>query len=413
MNGARILGRVSLVAALVLASKVASAQAPAANVEQAKIQFNLGAQAYTAARYDVAVAAFDEAYRLLPRPEILFSLAQAEKKQCVVAKDAALLKKALGHYRQYYGTEIPGGGRKPEAVESIQYLEQLATQAEFGGGQGGAGQKTTKLNVFSSADGAHVYVDGRSVGDVPFVGPVSPGKHTISVRLEGFVSSQRDVVVDEGTTQTLPMPLVERPVGVAFDTTPGADVYVDGRFTGRAPFGPEGVPLPPGNHVAVVVKNGKRLATKEFTLVRNKPMLVSLPLETSNQRVSAFVIGGIGLGALLTSGVFYAIAIAEESRVENRQALLDRGELDAKGLTSYNTALANRDAFRTSGTVIGFGGVAALTGGVLLYALDKPDPNSVPIRPSEDPKKPKNEFDVAVTPYFTGQGLGLGAMGRF
>ncbi|MBL0193723.1 MAG: VCBS repeat-containing protein [Myxococcales bacterium] len=68
----------------------------------AKTQFSLGAQAYSTARYDVAVVAFAEAYRLLPRPEILFSLAQAEKKQCLATKDGALLKKALKHFREYY-----------------------------------------------------------------------------------------------------------------------------------------------------------------------------------------------------------------------------------------------------------------------------------------------------------------------
>jgi len=407
----------ALVAAVAVSSS-RSASAQGSNVEQAKTQFTLGAQAYTAARYDVAVAAFEEAYKLLPRPEILFSLAQAEKKQCVAIKDANLLKKALAHYRQYYASDVPQNGRKTEAVESIQYLEQLATQPEYGGGTAAAAQKSaTKLAVFSTADGAHVYIDGRSQGDVPFVGNVTPGKHTIAVRLEGFTESEREVFVPEGTTQTIPMPLVERPVGVAFDTGAGADVYVDGRFVGRTPFGAQGVPLPPGGHVVVVVKNGKRLVTKDVTVVRNRPMVVRLPLETSNQRVASYAVGGLGVVALLGSAAFYAVAIAEEGRANSRLDGLEAGTLEEGGLKIYNNAVANRDAFRGAGTIAGVVGVVGLATGIGLFAFDTPDPKSVPLRTPDEPKaKPKSDFDVSVAPLFSpgAQGLyGLGAVGRF
>jgi len=384
------------------------------NVEQAKTQFTLGAQAYTAAKYDVAVTAFEEAYRLLPRPEILFSLAQAEKKQCVAVKDATLLKKALAHYRQYYALDLPQNSRKTEAVESIQYLEQLATQPEYGGGQPAVAQKSpTKLAVFSSADGAHVYIDGRSQGDVPFVGPVSPGKHTVLVRLEGFTDASREVLVPEGTTQTIPMPLTERAVGVAFDTSPGADVYVDGRFMGRTPFPVEGAPLSPGNHVVVVVKNGRRLATKDIKVERSRPIVVRMPLETSTQRVASYVVGGLGLAAVVGAGAFYAVAAAEQARAENRLDQQDAGTLDVGGLRQYTQAATNRDAFRAAGTITGIAGLTVFTGAVLLFAFDTPDPKSVPLRGTDEPKaKPKGDFDVSIAPSF-GPMNGAFVTGRF
>lgn len=396
----RLLSASVLAAALGLAPGIAHAQQ--ANVEQAKTQFTLGAQAYTAAKYDVAVTAFEEAYRLLPRPEILFSLAQAEKKQCVAVKDANLLKKALAHYRQYYALDLPQNSRKTEAVESIQYLEQLASQAEYGGGQAPATAKApTKLAVFSTADGAHVYVDGRSQGDVPFVGPVAPGRHTVLVRLEGFTDATRDVIVPEGTTQTIPMPLSERAVGVAFDTALGADVYVDGRFVGRTPLPVEGAPLAPGNHVVVVVKNGKRLATKDIKVERNRPIVVRMPLETSTQRVGAYAVGAVGIAALVGAGAFYFVAAAEQSRAQSRSERIPQGTLDADGLRQYTQAVANRDAFRASGTITGIAGLAVLTGAVLLYVVDTPDPKSVPVRSTDEPKaKPKGDFEVSVAPSF-------------
>ncbi len=387
---------------------------PASPLEQAKTQFNLGAQAYTAGRYELAVTAFDEAYKLLPRSEILFSLAQAEKKQCVIMKDGALLRKALTHYRQYYAAA--DASRKTDAAEAIGYLEQLATQAEFGGAPAAAAAQkaATKLSVYASVDGAHVYVDGRSQGDVPFVGPVAPGKHRVLVRLDGYEPAERDVFVAEGTTQTLPMTLAERPVGVAFDTTSGAEVHVDGAFLGRTPLPVAGVALAPGVHTAVLVKNGRRLATKDFTVERGKPMVVRMPLEVSNQRVAAFAVGGVGVASLVASGVFYGIALAEESRALNRETQRNGGNLQPVGLEQYNNALGNRDTYRAAGTVAALGGAAALSAGVLLYAFDKPDPNSVPLRAPEGPKtKPKSDFEVAVAPLLAPGTAGVGALGRF
>lgn len=407
--------RAFMVAAVTLALVAPRPASADATTDQAKTQFTLGAQAYTAGKYDVAVAAFEEAYRLLPRPEILFSLAQAEKKQCVAAKDPNLLKKALAHYRQYYAMDLPQSARKAEAVESIQVLEQLAMQPELGGvAPTAAAQKApTKLAVYASVDGAHVFIDGRNQGDVPFVGSVAPGKHTVVVRLAGYTDATRDVVVTEGSTQTIPMTLVERKVGVAFDTASGADVYVDGQFVGRAPFGPAGVELLPGPHVAVVVKNGKKLATREITVERNKPMVVRVPLETSSQRVGSYVVGGLGVVALLGAGAFYVSAFAEQTRAKNLLTQRDQGALDADGLDSYDRAVTNRDALRTSGTIAGAVGVVGLAAGVALFVLDTPDPKSVPLRTPEAPKaKPGSEFEVSLVPAF-GPLNGLLARGTF
>ena len=66
---------ISTVLMVILA--VGSGEAEGDKVTQAKTYFEAGKQAYEASRYAIAISAFDEAYRLSPRSQILFSLAQA------------------------------------------------------------------------------------------------------------------------------------------------------------------------------------------------------------------------------------------------------------------------------------------------------------------------------------------------
>src|SRR5262249_49982115 len=74
----RALGTFTLVALLTAASGRAD------DVEQAKNYFNAGATAYAAGQFVAAAQAFDQAYKLAPRPAILFSMAQAERRQYVI-----------------------------------------------------------------------------------------------------------------------------------------------------------------------------------------------------------------------------------------------------------------------------------------------------------------------------------------
>lgn len=407
----------TLGSAAALPTTDARAQASSAAIEQAKIEFGIGAQAYATGKFGLAVSAFERAFKLVPRPEILFSLAQAERRHCVGAKDRALLQRSLSHFREYYA--LPNPPRSADAVEAIGELERLLQTPDFGGAPApaAAAQAATTLSIGTddnASAGARVYLDGRSVGELPFEGPVSPGAHRVEVRLDGFIPASANVLVSEGTRRSLLLKLIERPVGVAFDTAPGTDIYVDGAFMGRTPLPVTGVPLSPGTHTAVLVRNGRRLVTRDVTVVRGKPMLVRAPLEVSTQRVASYVIGGAGVASLVASGVFYGIALAEQSRAQNREAQRLEGNLQPGGLDQYNAAVANRDTYRAAGTVAALGGVAALSVGALLYAFDRPDPNSVPLRRPEGPtRKPGSDFELGLAPVLAPGMAGAGAFGHF
>ena len=117
-----------LVAALPLVVTAAHAQ-PAQDLEQAKTYFNAGAQAFGAGQFTAAVQAFEEAYKLAPRPAILFSMAQAERRQYAVDRRPENLRRAVAHYRQYL-KEVDKGGRRADAAQALSELEPMLAKLD-------------------------------------------------------------------------------------------------------------------------------------------------------------------------------------------------------------------------------------------------------------------------------------------
>src|SRR5262245_14633635 len=89
--------------AVALAAALLSTQAPAHadDVEQAKAHFSIGARAYESNQFGVAIEAFTEAYRIAPRPAILFSIAQAHRRQYFAERRREDLDAAIQYYRHY------------------------------------------------------------------------------------------------------------------------------------------------------------------------------------------------------------------------------------------------------------------------------------------------------------------------
>jgi hypothetical protein len=69
------------------------------------------------------------------------------------------------------------------------------------------------LAVVGTPPRAHIEVDGRVVGAVPWEGELEPGPHTVTVRSRNHLTSTRQVEVSPGTRERLDVELLEDPAG--------------------------------------------------------------------------------------------------------------------------------------------------------------------------------------------------------
>ena len=125
----------ALASALSLGATAARAQAQGGSVEQAKMFFTAGATAYSKGDFRAAIQAFEEAHKLAPRPAILFSMAQAYKRQYFVDRRPEDLRRAVDLYKQYVA-DVQQGGRRGDAVQALSELEPMLQRV---GGDAAAG----------------------------------------------------------------------------------------------------------------------------------------------------------------------------------------------------------------------------------------------------------------------------------
>jgi hypothetical protein len=370
--------RYGLFLALLLSSGIASAQTPE-KLEQAKALFNAGAQAYSIGQFTAAIQAFDEAYKITPRPAILFSLAQAERKQYFVDHQPKRLERAVDSYRRYVA-EVAQGGRRADAVQALSELEPLLEKQKAQGMPAPAAAPEVKVAarvmVTSPTAGAQVSLDGGAASEAPFIGEVKPGKHQVLVNAKGHDPEKRDIQVVEGGLVALDLPLKERPALLSVSAPSGSEIHVDGRLVGVAPLMTP-VSLTHGRHFVAVMKNGAVAWARDVDLVRGETRSVEPQLSTSTQRKISYVVLGTGAAALITGGVFVGLTLDRQSKA---QSILD--ERAATGITpdrleAYDKARDQRDRYKLIATIGLASGAVLGVSGFLLYAMDRP---SVPMR---------------------------------
>ena len=97
----------------------------APDLVRAKELFDAGAREYEAGRYDGAIQAFEQAYKLAPRDGIVFSIAQAHRRQYTKTRDKHHLVQAVALYKEYID-KVKSGGRVADAVKALGDIEPLA-----------------------------------------------------------------------------------------------------------------------------------------------------------------------------------------------------------------------------------------------------------------------------------------------
>lgn len=363
----------ALAVALAAASPAPALGDPA--LDQARAFYDAGARAYAAGSYAAAVQAFSAAYNIVQKPTVLFSLAQAERRQYTAERDASALRDAIKHFRAYI-EEVRQGGRRADAVDALAELEASATRLERPIGEADArpSPPLTRIMVTPSVRAAVVTLDGADHVDLPVIEDVAPGKHRIRVTATGYLDEEREVVAVEGTLLPLEISLRERPSFIAISAPAGARVTVDGRPVGEAPLTND-IEVTAGAHLVGVSKTGSSPYLAWTTAERGQVAPVHVELRRTGQRRLSYLLMGTAATAAVASCALALGALDEEDSAQTITTLASRQNISEKDRETYTDELSARDHLRTAAAVTA--GVAGALGVVAagLYAFDDPVPS--------------------------------------
>jgi hypothetical protein len=383
---------------LVLAPSMALAAEPTPEeVERARTFFNAGAQAYGAANYADAVRSFEQAYAVAPRPQVLFSLAQAERKLFLDRGEPSVIRHAIAHYKEYL-EKVPTGGRRSEAIEAKAELEARLARLD----PREAGRDTTqekrkpRVTVFSPTAGARASLDGGPPQELPYFADLEPGKHRVRVFGDGYFDAEQDISGDKGIDVPVNLALREKPALVTIALDSSAEIFVDGRHVADAPLD-RPIEVSSGPHVIAIAKNGKKPWSQDVVLERGKPIKLDPKLATSGQRVIACSMLATGGAALLVGGLFALGAVNSEERAQDVEARRMKQNLTPHELADHNRSIDERDDARTAAIVLASVGAAATVSGALFYFFDKPPVALLPPRSVELGPKHETPLDVTAT----------------
>lgn len=357
--------------------------------DPAWVYFNAGQQAYAAGKYPQAIQAFEKAYKLVAKPGLIFSIAQAYRKHYVAEKNARDLRKAVEHYRKYLEL-VPEGGRRADAVSALEELEpQLARLAEEAPEASAQAPEPTKagLMITTAVKAAKITVDGGAPGETPHTVDVKPGPHTVRITADGYFPLEREVPVPEGDVIAIDFQLQEMPATLEIQGTSGAEVSVDGRPMGELPLS-RPLELPAGSRFVTVTRNGYKPFSQEISLKRGEKRRVVADIETTKQRVLSYIFmgaGAVSAGAGLLAALGAGAAQVEAEEIESRR---QGSSITEDELESYEKAVRARDQLR--GAAIGSFAGAALFGGTgfLLFFFDQPTISAPPPRVGQGPGAP-------------------------
>lgn len=390
--------------ALLAAALAAATAAPAAADDRADAEryFRTGERLLAAGELAAAATAFDDAYEILPLPEIAFSAAQSYRLAYVKDRDPAQLRRAIELYRIYLGA-VKRGGRVKDATGALAELEPQLARAAASGPTivAAAPPRATGLMITSEVSPATGTIADQPpvTGELPLVHEVRAGRHTITVVAPGYRDKTITAIAVEGELVPVEVDLEPLPASLTVTAARGARVRVDGRTVGDAPL--PAIAVPAGRHVVTVSQRGRRPLAREVTVGRGEAVTVAARLRpTAQRRASRWVL--IGSGAVLAgaglAGLGALAADRDAAAIDARRRTVGISEDE---LARYQDRVGDRDDRRTAMWALGGVAVAAGVTGGLMYLLD------------HDEAEAPATIGPTLVPAVGQDGFGLVARGRF
>ncbi len=361
--------------------------------EEARKLFDAGGAAYAHARYADAARALGAAYRLLPRPAIAFSWAQALRRQYFVDRDRRTLDRAIALFERYL-EEVPEGHRREDAINQLQSLVPLRARLVERRPTAPPPPEPeptptpepeperTELMIYTAVATASVSIDGARAPGSGAIVEVAPGPHAVKVEAPGYYDETRSAVAHAGRLIPIEVPLRAKPALVSVDGPEGAEVFLDGERVRALPLEAP-LEVAAGAHRLAVQQDGSIPFRTELRVSRDGRARIVAELPSTAQRRAAVATLGaaaaLGAAALVTG----ALALHFEVRAAGIDDLRGEENIDSETLEGEQSDLARRDALRTAAIATLTGAAAAGGIGLLLYLFDTPAP-PVGLLPLED-----------------------------
>jgi hypothetical protein len=367
----------------------------------AEKRFRIGEKAYKAQNFAAAAEHFEEAYKILPLPDIAFSAAQAHRRQYRIDRKLERAQRAVDLY-QVYLAAVKTGGQVGAAADGLDAMDREL------GRQGGAGkvavapvvERTTiiinpELASERSPGGGDAFELSETAGDatkivvlldgkpVPLYEKidVEPGPHKIRVEAEGYVPADVSERAVQGSNTTASIQLEPRPAKVTVKTEGGARIRVDGRLA----TGPE-LALPAGRHVIAIAKQGRESTAREITVRRGEVVTLDAPLEkTTRRKAVPWVAAGAGLLGVISTASVVGALVYDSRAADKLDSFENEGDKSPGDVTDYDGLVTRRDRLTTAAWITG--GTALLLGSaaLALYVFDSPRDAELRVTPAVTP----------------------------
>jgi hypothetical protein len=360
----------------------------AAETEEATKYFEAGKQAYDSGQYLPAAAAFAEAYRLAPHPALLFSLAQAHRRQYLVDHDPQNVGRAIELYRRYL-KEVDKGGRRDDAVAQLQDLEPLAERLGVKADAPAPTEKPkeaespppraiTELMISSRTKGVFAAIDGEALSEGPIVREVAAGSHRVRAEAPGYYPQDLEAVAIEGRFIVVEVNLIEKPAKLFVRAEDGSSLYLDGRpLTPRSDDAP--IELAPGGYFFAATRTGHEPFTQKLQLARGETRaLDATHMEETDQRKVSYALFGVTGALAIAAGVTTVLAFHAQSNAEDILAVHDlhATPLQDAAIDDYAGSKRARDGFAAASWVLASAALVSAVTAAVLFFFDAPSPEA-------------------------------------
>ncbi len=335
--------------------------------------FRVGAQAFRANKFDVAARSFEQAYARDARPEIAFSIAQANRLQYYYDRSAWRLQRAMQMYEAYLKA-LPSGPRARDAIDHIAEISPILDEVRRRGELVPyAAPVSTQIVVGAEVDKAEVTIGGKPAALWEAV-DVTEGVHEVVVVAAGYEVARRKVPITTGRFVPVDIPLVEKPARLTIAAEDGARAYVDGR-----PVDPNReLAVAPGSHFVSVTRRGRQPWSRAVVLERDRGTKLVAPLVATTQRkIAGWVIlsGGV-LGAATGTAALWGFAARRDAeRLDDARRALGATPAD---LARYNERVADVELRDRIALGLGVATVGVLGLGLAMWVFDHDPPKGDP-----------------------------------